>query len=465
VRTFATAPAASGQNASGAPVPPLPAGVYSWSARATDVNGATGPVSVSRSLTVSDNRAPSTPSQVAPGAGHTFGPTDPQQFVVNATDPDGDAWRGQVQVRDGLTVVAEFTTGMVPSGMDAHGTPVGPIPAGDYTWRTRAIDLSGATSGWSGDRTVQVDGADPVEGHPSDECDGGATVADGFAGPTYVKLRADQPDPSTVKVCVRADGPTLANGGQVRIGLSPTATPPVPTVDSDWQACAAAPGATDPLLDTQVGDPSDPATYSSQYLDVHTTSGEVWVCSRVVTGAGSVARRVKVPVPSGVGTPTVTYLPDAPGPHSPVPQLWPSQPSQTCSAGTGGDKTSVLNAETAAGRLWLATWQETAAKAHLCVRSEGTAGSYGGVLSLDASASPGVSPVIDTDDTDMSACTLQVFNANEPAQLTVRRSATGTNPASICVNINGTWLRVTAGTSGSPSPPVVSWQPDPGTPG
>jgi hypothetical protein len=178
-----------------------------------------------------------------------------------------------------------------------------------------------------------------------------------------------------------------------------------------------------------------------------------------------VGRRVKVPIPAGVGTPTVTFLPDAPGPHRPVPEPWPIAPSQACSAGVGGTKTSHVNAETATGHVWLSSWQESASKAHLCVRSHGPPASVGGVLTVDATGSPGISPVITTHSTDMSPCTLQVLNVTDPAQLTVRRSATGANPASLCVNLGGTWLRVTAGTSGGAAPPTVTWQPDPGSPG
>ncbi|HEX9767153.1 MAG TPA: hypothetical protein VGA36_10350 [Nitriliruptorales bacterium] len=154
--TFETALAPSGQNSSGAPVPPLAAGSYTWSAVAIDDQGAVSGPSTSRSLTVLANRAPGTPTQVTPEHDGTFGPAEPQVFAARASDPDGDVYRAEIRIKQGTTVKSTFTTGAVPSGMDAYGVPPQPLPAGFYSWEARAIDVAGASSTWSGPRDFTV---------------------------------------------------------------------------------------------------------------------------------------------------------------------------------------------------------------------------------------------------------------------------------------------------------------------
>jgi hypothetical protein len=51
-----------------------------------------------------------------------------------------------------------------------------------------------------------------------------------------------------------------------------------------------------------------------------------------------------------------------------------------------------------------------------------------------------------------------VFHNASP-EIDVRRSATGTTPASVCVSVEGQSFRVTT------AAPTVTWTPDPGTPG
>src|SRR5438094_1581164 len=74
-------------------------------------------------------------------------------------------------------------------------------------------------------------------GFPSSDCSSNV-VADGYAGSTYVKLRADQPDPSDLWVCLRADnGGGLNAGGKFVISTPGASLPALPTVDGNWQAC------------------------------------------------------------------------------------------------------------------------------------------------------------------------------------------------------------------------------------
>lgn len=163
--TFETTPAPSGEDSTGAPVPPLEPGDYTWSATATDARGLESDPSVTRAFTVLGNRAPSVPVLVAPDPDHRFSLTDPQVFTVSSTDPDDDPYSALVTVRDAGTEVAvrEFPTTTVASGEDATGTPPPlPLSPGDYTWTAIAKDAGGHASEESAPRAFTVGNASPV---------------------------------------------------------------------------------------------------------------------------------------------------------------------------------------------------------------------------------------------------------------------------------------------------------------
>jgi hypothetical protein len=106
--------------------------------------------------------------------------------------------------------------------------------------------------------------------------------------------------------------------------------------------------------------------------------------------------------------------------------------------------------------VWLDRWT-SGSKVELCVRAQG-ASSAGGRLTVDATGSPGVTPVYQLA-SNTTGCTLDVAT-NDDAQLYVRRSATGANPASVCVTLGGTTERITVGYSGTAIPPAVTWTAD-----
>jgi hypothetical protein len=84
-----------------------------------------------------------------------------------------------------------------------------------------------------------------------------------------------------------------------------------------------------------------------------------------------------------------------------------------------------------------------------------------------------VTPVVTTAGSEDDQCPLELFDLFNPVRLRVATSGAGVNPASVCIGAGPsnpddevmTTVRVTAGSAGSLGVPVVTWQPDAGTPG
>lgn len=93
------------------------------------------------------NSAPEGPWLVEPRNGYAFSSGEDQTFWTQAWDYENDAWGAQITVRDSTSndVVDEF---VIPSsnGFDAVGTPLTPLPPGDYSWTAVATDAKGASS-------------------------------------------------------------------------------------------------------------------------------------------------------------------------------------------------------------------------------------------------------------------------------------------------------------------------------
>jgi hypothetical protein len=150
---------------------------------------------------------------------------------------------------------------------------------------------------------------------PSTQCTSG-TVYEGSTAGLYVMLRMQSVNPTTTRVCLRADN------GLVRYGWLITVTgassPRPPTSDANYSTCSTSPNAVpgEPLVG-QFGDAGGPV-YVPYYIHAYSGpgisgTGEVWVCVM----AGTVRQRVIVPTSMGSGLPTVTMTPD---PGSPT---WP----------------------------------------------------------------------------------------------------------------------------------------------
>jgi hypothetical protein len=309
----------------------------------------------------------------------------------------------------------------------------------------------------------------PNSGAYSTECDAApdAEAIDGYVGAAYAKLMAKQTDPQTSKVCFQVDGSGVNKGGNVTIS-SGGVSPSLPDVDEQGGACSTASGnevpGSHPLPIFPIeggGNPGDP-TYFGTTIDTYSTDGEAWVCLQAVTPAGTFGKRVKVTVP-GTEAPDVDVNLDDPPVTAPAPdQGTVGYASSTCQS-LGGEGGRIVNADVSDGHLSAYSRQPSASKAQLCVRLDGATG-VGGMLEVDTTGMgvSGVTPIVQ-DGNDMTPCGTLVFGSGSVFRL---ERSSSTNPASICVNVNGTMKSFTVGVSGSPvvTPPTIHWTPDPGTP-
>lgn len=303
----------------------------------------------------------------------------------------------------------------------------------------------------------------PLPGPWSDSCAATATVADGFAGSTYVRLRVQQVDEMRTWVCFRVDDPAGYFGG--RIEFTGAAAGELPDVDDESLACQEAAGnavpGDHPMQSGDIGDPQEPP-HVPYLIDAFASADAAWFC----LGAGDVQKRVLVPV-SGHAPPTVQPLFDSPPVPSPDREEPPvGYPSGNCQRGFGGEHQEALNADVGNGsHVWLESWRASDRRAELCVRLEGGPVPVGGSVSFDATGSPGVTPVLIAGDDleDMDACPISVFT-NTQSDIEIKRTGQGVNPASVCVRVGTTVRTITAGTTGDPIPPAINWNPDPGTP-
>jgi hypothetical protein len=128
-------------------------------------------------------------------------------------------------------------------------------------------------------------------------------------------------------------------------------------------------------------------------------------------------------------------------------------PSSTCYEGQYGPSTELVNTDHGRYHLFLFSAQPSATELHLCARLADFVGteSAGAHVAVNA----GVGQVVRVQPSpDTSPCTENVITLSTPP-ISIRRSPTGQNPFSICVN--GTRYEVATG----PLPPVVTVTPDP----
>lgn len=241
-------------------------------------------------------------------------------------------------------------------------------------------------------------------------------------------------------------GPAAGSGG-------------IPTTDTDADACTTTPGNTvpgrHPVLDGALGDPDDPATYVPFLVDSHSTTQGTWVCVAV----GSVRRRIVIHGGASDAPPSITFVPDATGPHVPTP-VAPATPSGTCESGGG---TRHVDMESAGSRVYAYSWQPTPTVVKLGVGAGGLVDA-GGVLTVDTTAAGQAIPSVTTSTTDLTPCSVTVAHLNNPTVLDLSRSPTGALPASLCVTVGDTRRRITVSTGTGQPPASVTWTPDPGTP-
>lgn len=188
---------------------PLSDGQWSWRAKAIDERGAESGWSEAWNFTVAVNRAPATPTLIAPAPGAVVTPTP--TFRLKTDDPGGDRVKFVIRLNkdaEARTVI----TGFVNSGADAAYTvpSAQPLSQGLWSWRAKAIDEQGAESGWSAPQefTVRVDKPDLV---PSE-----VTVSSPKAMTGGVVT-------VSVRVTNRGDAPASSSGTRVQLSRSATA--------------------------------------------------------------------------------------------------------------------------------------------------------------------------------------------------------------------------------------------------
>lgn len=450
VRTLTTPRVASGATASVTVSPALSQGSYTWSAFAYDDFGGTSGASAPTAFRV--NAAPSVPAQIAPTVGATFASDASQVFSASATDPNSDNVRVQFTVRNALGgVVTTFSSAFGPSGATLSGSPGSPLPAGTYTWSAQAFDIWNDGGPVSAERPFTVTLA-------SEECGPGSTVVnDGYVNGTYVRLRYRKVDADTYWVCWRVDNSgSVRNGGRFVVDEAAVTGTPSTSADADY--CSTTSGNLLPpasVIRGTIGDPADP-TFFSYGADGYVSAGKAAICLQAGDVDGRFfGYRVLIPVPA-LTTPGARIVQDSAGTYRPSPVDQPAYPSGDCQV---PGATELVNSTVTTGNVWLATWQESATRAHVCVRAAGGV-NRGGRLTIDTSGT-GINPVVNTG-SDSSICDRSVAAVTSgPAPFAIERSA-ATNPSSVCVTIGATTVAVRLGASATFVQPTVTWTADSG---
>lgn len=297
-----------------------------------------------------------------------------------------------------------------------------------------------------------------------------ATLADGYAGDTYVTVRHQDADDQQW-ICISTANPQVSLAGKLIIVAGEDAGQP--DIDnSPPDVCANEPNdlvPPHPPLEATVGDGVEVPQVHVK-VEPYANTDEAWACVRVREKLGAdeqtFDRRVILPLPDGGEAPTFDFQPYDVQPV-PAPEPGPvGYASSTCRQAPGGEYERVVNMDLTDDdtHLWVDTRQPSDDHAQLCTRIEGAAG-VGGMFDVNADGAPGVSAVQDVDD-DTSRCNLLVLDV--PALgLLIQRTAATANPASVCVDHTptNTHKSVTVGTQGSADPPAITWTPDTGTPG
>lgn len=243
--TVTTSTTLWGLPSSGTTMPPLPPGSYTFTARTTPTGGVDSPPSLPRSFTVTSdiaNAAPSAPSLVAPASAAAMSPTDPQRFVVNAVDPDGDAYTATVAVTNTNATTTTFLTTPAASGGDSEGVPPIPLPEGLYTWRAQSTDARGLNSSWSELQSFAVANNPPLAPTLLSPAPAASFSPDDVQAFTAVSNDA-QGDPYTTTITIRSPGGAtvasytgaVAPSGQPSRGV---AAPPLAIGNYTWSARA-----------------------------------------------------------------------------------------------------------------------------------------------------------------------------------------------------------------------------------
>jgi hypothetical protein len=156
----------------------LAAGTYSFTARATDNDGA---LVTSSPSTVTVNPAPNVSpavSIITPTHGAIF--TAPANLIVEATATDGDGSISKVEFYNGTTLIGTDTS-------SPYSTSLSNLPVGTYSFTARAFDNSGAST-TSSEVSITVTNALPVVALTA------PTAGSSFIAPATINLAATASD-------------------------------------------------------------------------------------------------------------------------------------------------------------------------------------------------------------------------------------------------------------------------------
>jgi hypothetical protein len=272
------------------------------------------------------------------------------------------------------------------------------------------------------------------------------TLVDGYFGSLYARYRTQEVGTQTW-VCTRLqpEGGTELAGGRFLINNADRVTQDERYGDCATQGNNLLPGP-HPFRSGSLGD--------TQYLldGYANQSGEAWVCFRA---EGVIGTRMKFS-----GTDTLFEQDNPVAAVSPLRTPWtPGVASAACEAKEiqgSGDSQQLVNAVIGGPRVWASVWESGAESAELCVRVQGYK-TAGGRLTVVA-PSPSERPVLAVF-SDLTGCTDPVA-AFDQERLVIKRSATGSVPASVCVTKDSTTLRFALDSSAGPSAPAPTWTAD-----
>lgn len=280
--------------------------------------------------------------------------------------------------------------------------------------------------------------APPVQaaGFPSDDCNSGGSVSNGWLGSVYHAVRTASIG-STTLVCVVFEQAPVHIGGRLTIS---TAAPVTPSTDTNQAACADPLNAGDYTLIRDIGVLGRQVKIDMKVRPSTSSPSEAWVCIRV----DNVTARVIVPAaivqpPAFAADDTSVHVPQYPANAQTA-----GSASATCKQ-SGGETGRLANLATGGVPTYVYTWQETATRQHLCVRT-GAGPGDGGRLTIDRNG--GLTVATTDASTDKTPCAQQIYEDAGPPPSYLYVGDPGVGPAWACLRLGTTYLRVKLDSAG-----------------
>ena len=438
---FTSASTASGATAQASPPAPLQPGTYRWDALACvpASQEVCGSPSTTRTFTVAGPTGNHPQEQVqilSPAPGQVFEAGERQDFVIKASDPDGDIYSAVIRFRrvvDDLLMPNSVTTSPAPSGVESRGVAGDPLPPGTYEMEVEMT--GGGVGGAMMSPPSQTFGVAAADVNPCGEV---TPAVDGWFGETYLKLAHTVSD-GTGYVCLRAsDGTQQVSGwlrgepGQTENGGPSTATSaacPEPAEGDDELL-------PDPLVDMGTGSPHDPTDHLLTW--VRRSGTTLTMCVKLTLGTADsgdvIDTSFTIAVPEGASLTDLNYVPEPVGSWTtPAPRVATAGlPSSQCQDGDGV-LTRVVNADIAGQHLWLHRLVDSDQQQHVCTRMDGAASGGFAVRVLDATGMTTIENArLPNDD---PPCAVPRLFGNSPVIYRLGHSETDADPVAVCAYV------------------------------